>query len=170
VEKYHVELCYRLKNKNAYLIGIRDEQDSLIVDNLGFVRGFKNSQSLHSYAQSKGISFSMFPNNSPEGSLVDLDYLENWLLKKKPRTLKCDELLNAWNLFLDVSTTVGHDFDQNHEETNQVYDKLFFGCNLPSVTPPGKSYFLIWSSSEIKLIRSTLAQGLQMFKDHVKLY
>ena len=168
MEKYHVELCYRLNNKNAYLICIGGEQDSLVTDDLGFVRGFTNPQSLLVYAQSKDISFSMFPNHSSELNLIDIGYLENRLLRKKARTLKCDKLLSVWNLFWDVSYTVGHDFDQNKEITNKVYDKLFFGCNLPAVTPLGKSYSPIWSSSEIKLIRSILTQGLQMFKEKVK--
>ena len=41
---------------------------------------------------------------------------------------------------------------------NKVYEKIFHGNNLQSITPEGKSYNPLWTRSEIKEVRGTFLE------------
>jgi len=77
-------------------------------------------------------------------------------------------LLNAWNLFGDIATSVDAEFDSDRQLSQRVYEKLFWGNNLPSVTPPGKHYTPLWNEDELSLMRAILGHGLDIFRKHVK--
>ncbi len=61
--------------------------------------------------------------------------------------------LNGWNFFEDLIRTFALEKDFLEYRTpclDKVYDKIFWGCNLPSVTPEGKSYSPIWTNEEVE--------------------
>lgn len=82
--------------------------------------------------------------------------------------IECVDFLNVWNLLDDVSHSVKGNFDSDRKATTKIYDKLFWGNNLLSVTPEGKSYKPIWSKKEIETIRDVLLNGLAMFRNSLK--
>ncbi len=51
--------------------------------------------------------------------------------------------------------------------TNKIYDKLFWGCNIPALTPRGKKYIPLWSAREISIINKVLTEGVRIFRDSV---
>ena len=53
------------------------------------------------------------------------------------------------------------------ECVQRVYDKLFFGNNLPAMTPPGEHYDPTWSDAEIRILCSVIAAGLHLFRSHL---
>jgi hypothetical protein len=50
---------------------------------------------------------------------------------------------------------------------NDIYDKVFFGNNLPSMTPPGEHYVPAWSEEEIDRLSRVLTGGLRLFRARV---
>lgn len=76
--------------------------------------------------------------------------------------------LNIWNLFMDVSASVGGSFNADRERTERIYAKLFWGNNLPSITPKGKHYTPLWRPEEVRLIRRTLAEGLALTRQSLR--
>lgn len=72
----------------------------------------------------------------------------------------CRVLLDSINILEDMAKTLGMPVGlQDSEENaslNHLYDKIFWGNNLPSVTPEGKSYSPLVLPNEIKLIRKYL--------------
>ena len=103
-----------------------------------------------------------------EPLLHKLDIVQIFLKNEKTKVVECKEFSSAWNLFKDLSNSTNGNFDANKKLTKKIYEKLFWGCNLPTVTPEGKSYEPIWSKKELKIIRETLTLGFQMFREKVK--
>lgn len=64
--------------------------------------------------------------------------------------MDCHALLIAWNLFKDVVTTLHIEFFRNKQDnvSDKIYDKLFFGTNIPAITPEGKEYIPQWTKAE----------------------
>ena len=49
-----------------------------------------------------------------------------------------------------------------------LYDKLFRGCNLPSLTPPGEDYEPVWTVPETTALKQVLLLGLAEFRARVR--
>ena len=153
---------YRLDDDDGYLIWYSDEKDGVVVDSGGKVPSFRHAGGLLEYAAAHGL-----PVAGGDMILHDLDALAGWLQKQELRPADCESLLTAWNLFADVSRSTGGSFDTDPELTGKIYEKLFWGNNLPGVTPEGKSYRPIWTRRELKLMREVLGFGLSLFRESV---
>lgn len=103
------------------------------------------------------------------GGLVLSENLTEFDLKRFWRSLEqlrpsrrisiagCSLILDTWNLFEDIARSTnlpvkmisieGQRIDQ------KIYEKFFYGNNLPSVTPNGEIYSPKFSSEELKVIR-----------------
>lgn len=155
---------FQLDGENLYLIFYYDEKDGVLIDEKNRVLVFKGTNSLLQFASVKEITVDVeYPN------LVNLDIIANWLESKDENRIDCSTFNNAWNLFADVAFSVNADFDSNKEKTKKIYGKLFWGCNLPSVTPEGKYYEPIWDEVELELMRDVLKSGLDMFRNSIKI-
>ncbi|MES2462151.1 MAG: hypothetical protein V4671_16320, partial [Armatimonadota bacterium] len=52
-------------------------------------------------------------------------------------------------------------------ENDELYRKVFWGNNLPSLTPEGKSYVPMWSTREVIRLKAVMKDGLQFFQAHL---
>jgi hypothetical protein len=160
--QYYI-LWYRLDGGDSFLIWYSDEEDRVLVDADGFVPSFKDRASLLGYAAGLNIRVDV------EGpKLLNLDVLRGWLERENDGLIDPDSFNDAWNLFADLSRSIGGDFDPNGELTRKIYDKLFWGCNLPVVTPEGGQYHPAWTKRELKVMRDVLSSGLRMFRSSVR--
>jgi hypothetical protein len=50
--------------------------------------------------------------------------------------------------------------DMTARGAEKIYDKLFFGNNLPAITPAGVSYEPVWSHDEIETLSRIYRLGL----------
>lgn len=74
--------------------------------------------------------------------------------------------LDVWNFFEDLIRTF--ELEQNFSRfrtpcLDKVYEKIFWGCNLPAVTPEGKSYSPLWADSEIEAWREYMCELRRVF-------
>jgi hypothetical protein len=160
--QYYI-LWYRLDGSDSFLIWHSDETDGVFVEADGCVPSFKDAASLSEYATERDISV-----DTEEPILLNLDVLGKWLKRKDVGSVEPHNFIDAWNLFADVSHSVNGDFDANQQLTRKIYDKLFWACNLPSVTPDGESYRPSWTRRELEIMHDVLGSGLQMFRRSVK--
>jgi len=76
-------------------------------------------------------------------------------------------ILNAWNFFIDLARSLGgpgaNFLNLDQELKNVVLRRFSWGCNLAPVTPPGKHYTPIWSSSEEASIQQLMRIGLLLW-------
>lgn len=149
---------YRLNGRDKYLIWYTNDVDGVWLRD-GKIPVFTEHTNLIDYASSNGINIQI-----EEPRLHDLDVVVKWLESPTGKTVDCPSFNAAWNLFADVSRSVKGDFDQDQKRTKKVYEKLFCGMNLPSVTPEGKEYEPIWTKKEVALLYEVLSQGLEMFR------
>lgn len=152
---------FRLDTHDSYLIWFTDEEGGVITDANGKVPCFLKTEDLFCYASSLNL-----PIVAVEPLLPDLDFVASWL-KTKDEMADCKKLLNAWNLFEDVSHSVGGNFDIDRKLTVNIYEKLFWGNNIPVVTSVGEKYEPKWSKRELKITREVLANGLSIFREKI---
>lgn len=75
-------------------------------------------------------------------------------------TLDCNEVNSKWNIISDLALTVGAEFSGEDKRYNGIYDKLFYGCNIPAMNHP--PYTPEWSAEEIAEINRILAEGAEL--------
>jgi hypothetical protein len=159
-------LLYRLKAEDRYLIWISNEKDSVVVDAGGFVPSFRDAACLRAYADVQQYSL-----QSEEPILHDLDWVAAWI-KAPAVPVDCGEVLAAWNLFSDVAHSMpdmGSAFEHLDSQPT-IYDKLFWGNNLPSMTPEGMHYSPEWSAAEVASLAEILSAGLDLFESCIRSY
>jgi hypothetical protein len=175
----YYRLWYRLDGVDRYLIwynpqGVYYDADGVVLDAEGRIVAFANLGHLELYAAQHGI-----PLVDEEPILHDLDRVRQWLeLRGKParkhicrNTIHCPSFLAAWNLFGDIRYSLDPSYNKGPEPRNKyAYSKMFAGCNLPALTPPGKWYEPIWYNAEVKFFRKVLGEGLRLFRDRLTLW
>jgi hypothetical protein len=183
MERIYYSLWYRLDNKDRYLIwftrnihtasseveGDNSEGDNSdgVVHDSGIVPIFITPELALLYAQRHGFT----PLQTEQEKVFNLDVIAKWLKMKKRRRgreVNWVEFLNAWNLFADLSLSIGADFDPNKSCTRKIYAKLFWENNLPSMIPAGKIYVPVWPARELDIMHEILSQGLSMFRSHAR--
>lgn len=158
----YYQCWFRLDARDAYLIWIGDDQDGVLTDSNGKIPCYLDSTALLDCANSLGLLI-----ESSTLHLHDFDRLSAWLQMKDNSTVDCETLLNAWNLFQDVAASIKGAFDTDRKSTATIYEKLFFGCNLPSITPKGEKYEPNWTAQEIEIIKQVLSDGLALFRKNM---
>lgn len=162
MSREYFKCWFRLDSHDSYLIWFGDEDDGVITDANGKVPCFLRTEDLLRYASSLNL-----PIKTEEPILHDFDFIVSWLEAKNTEAVDCNILLAAWNLFDDVSRSVGGNFDADRKLTAKIYEKLFWGNNIPAVTPVGKSYEPIWTKRELKIMREVLGVGLSLFREKI---
>jgi hypothetical protein len=122
---------------------------------------FSDVSALAAYAAAKH-----YPLEHEEPKRHDLDWAVTCLSRAIP-AVDCVEALAAWNLFSDVALSIhgaGRAFEELDKQSRAIYEKLFWGNNLPSLTPEGCHFDPEWSSDEITVLATVLRAGLEMFR------
>jgi hypothetical protein len=88
------------------------------------------------------------------------------LLNKKPQHRhQVGATLNALD---DMVRSLGYPFPaERTAETDLIQDKLFFGRNYPTVTPPGKIYIPRWRATELQTMTTMMRYGLRIWRTHL---
>jgi hypothetical protein len=100
-----------------------------------------------------------------EPARYDFDQLREWCVRAESADVDCPVFLDAWNFFDDLARLhedCQSDYAKLSRRASQSYDKLFWGNNLPSMTPPGKRFTPTWSAEELEGIRLVMEAGLRI--------
>jgi len=149
VDEYYFIVKITVSGRRFFLIWNAEYESVFLTDDKKDILVFTNLFNLTSYAKTKGI---------------DLDYritpydLDN--ITVTAETLDCKEIVEKWNIISDLALTAGLEFSGEDKRYNAIYDKLFFGCNLP--TMKHHSYTPEWSAEEIAEINRILAEGAEL--------
>lgn len=161
--KEYFSCWYRLDRVDYYLIWYTNNCDGVVTDSTGLIPTFANIDSLVNYAKNLGLYI-----DKEEPILHNLDLIKYWLQNPNRDTVVCSDFLATWNLFTDVASSVRDViFDRDLQKNNFIYKKLFWGNNLPAVTPLGKHYEPIWTDGEIETLAKVLGYGLTMFRRYL---
>ncbi len=101
----------------------------------------------------------------------DFDELRAWCALPDATGLDCSAFLNAWN-FLDDLAGLHSGSDTPYTRLSRgaavCYDKLFWGNNLPPVTPPGERFEPVWRADQLSEIRVVLETGLELLESELR--
>lgn len=103
--------------------------------------------------------------------VVDIDAAREWALSPISTTEDCHNALGVWNLFIDLCATLPDKCStlkiaiDNAPDTEQ---KLFFGSNLPSITPEGEYYKPHWETEDKMVLRSVFSNGAEALRRSVR--
>jgi hypothetical protein len=164
MDRKHYQVRYWLDGLDSFLIWYSNDSVGVVVGSDHLITTFHARSDLCAYAERLGLTF-----EAAEPSEFDFDMVERWLSRPNNSPIDCCLLLNAWNLFDDIaSCTSGGEFQRTSREASGVYDKLFWGNNLPAVTPPGEHYVPVWADGEVAELHRILSDGMKLFRNAVK--
>jgi hypothetical protein len=155
-------LALKVGGRTVFLLWVSDDWAlNRVLADAGRVVSFCDEQSAREYAQAENLTL------APEEDLGlhDLDSAVSWL--EADTEPECRLLLAIWNLAGDVARSVTEPFEDRGEALDGVYDKLFFGNNLPSMTPPGEQYHPQWTEEELRLLRATIQIAVDLIRSCV---
>ncbi len=137
-----------------------DDIDGFLLNENKKIRTFSNRTEAKSFAQTYG--FKMID----EAVIISSDIV----FTLDTETLNCDVILTYWNILSDVAMSVNRQFlgDSRTEEIQKIYNKLFYGCNLPAIKKDGDDFLPIWSEKEVQKIVEVIENGLQILSDSLE--
>ncbi len=138
-----------------YAIWYTDDEDGFVSEH-GKILLFDCVESLKEFCDSKNIIIS---DDDKISCVYDFGYLKKWLSSPNDR-FNCSIMLNFWNVISDASKSMDVAFigdDKENETANQLYSKLFCGCNLPAINTSGKKYIPKWTQKEIDCLAEILS-------------
>ncbi|MGF6949788.1 hypothetical protein QF028_002293 [Neobacillus sp. B4I6] len=147
-----------INKKEYYCAWYSNDRDGFLTE-CNKIKVFNTKDLLFDYAKESNIQF-----NDEEGiARFSIDYALNWL-KDKNLDIDCDYFLNFWNNISDLAYSVGENFygDLKKAQINKVYDKLFFGNNLPAITPKNKNYYPTWDTAEKIILVKMVQDGIRI--------
>jgi hypothetical protein len=157
--RYYGIRC-RLDGIDWYLVWYSNDADGVLVAGDGAILSFRSRSGLETYAARLGFEF-----EAEEPALYDLDGIDRWIEDPRESEIDSKLFLETWNLFDDVASSIENRlFEWISREADVVYDKLFWGNNLPAVTPPGQRYDPIWSDDEVETLRKILGDGIGLVR------
>lgn len=163
----------RFIHQNLYLIWFNTDEsganayDGLYMDEQGRLIAFSTKQEAFEFGKQVGINIIDENSDCP----LNLDLVENWLKAPAIKHIDCEHFLNAWNLVWDLKSTINRrNMDGVDKRYLRVYNKLFWGNNLPSLTPPGRHWSPHWRRTDVQDLRASLQPGLELFRSRMVVY
>lgn len=154
--KEYYPFLFSLYSKDYYCIWYTDDKD-------GFLAGsnriliFQSQQQLYFYAKENNLIF------QDDITGLSVDIAVDWL-KKESNNIDCKYFLDFWNIIGDLAYSVHDSFYGNGENDLiiKVYNKLFYGNNLPSIKGDGEDYYPTWSKEEVDVLILVVKDGLRI--------
>jgi len=161
-------LCeVRLGGYDYFLVWHTAESNSLLRDQHGHLLVETHEQRLRKSAESQSIRIE--PDSPAQ---YDFDKTERWCANPDDTSVDCNAILEHWNFLEDLAAWPSEQqsaYQTASKNATGVYSKLFFGSNLPAVTPVGEEYVPNWTEAELDELRGVLAAGIELLKTQIEL-
>jgi hypothetical protein len=150
VERLHFPCRVRLSGADVFVIWYEDERNGIVRVPDGRLLVAASRASLAVEASEVGVA------PEPEDQTnYDFDQVRAWCRRPTAEGVECSAFLDVWNFFDDLAglhTASDTESARLSRAAVGCYDKLFWGNNLPSVTPPGEQFVPSWSPEELAAI------------------
>lgn len=158
MEYYIIEFVYQ--RRQCYFIWGTNDIDRFFADN-NKILFWKQKHELMDFAKINNIVF-----EEQEPIRYDLDECEKWC-QSLSVDVNCKKVLDMWNIFCDFCNSMEEKFIGNDNQFDEIYDKIFYGNNLPTINKSDKIYIPIFSDEEILIIKKILLSGIYCFQKTV---
>lgn len=137
-----------------------DEDTNTFITAGGSILTFLTLADVTDYARVNQLKIAEYPAQS-----LSLDSVIEWIHQKDdPNPLL---LFDTWNFLYEVANSIpehGEVFHVRHRELVGLYDRLFWGLNLPAATPKGEHFTPEWSESEKLAMADHLSSGIDLLR------
>lgn len=165
-DRLHYLCRVRINETMVFVLWFSGERDGFVRDEVGRLLTAATPETLTTVARSRDVS-----SVDCDPADYDFDQIRAWCSAPEASRIDCSAFLNAWNFFDDMAGMPdGADTPQvrlSHGAT-ACYDKLFWGCNLPAVTPSGERFEPDWRADELTEIRMVLEAGLKHVESELR--
>jgi hypothetical protein len=138
-DRLHYLCRLRLNGAVVFVVWYSGERHGFARDAAGRLRAACTPEALMTTAGMRDILL-----GSKEPTDYDFDRIRGWCAAPNGAGIDCVVFLNTWN-FLDdlagLSDGAETAYTRLSREAAACYDKLFWGSNLPAVTPPGERLY-----------------------------
>jgi len=165
-ERLHYLCRVRLKEIVVFVVWHSGERDGFVRDKAGRLRAACTPEALTATAGARNV----LPVNS-EPIEYDFDRIRTWCAAPDVAGVDHAAFLDAWNFLNDLAGL--HDgadmpYTRLSRGAAECYDKLFWGSNLPAVTPAGERFEPAWQADELIEVRRVLEAGLELFESELR--
>ncbi len=165
-DRLHYLCRVRLNGAVVFVVWYSSERDGFARDDAGRLRAACTPEELMATAGMRDV---LLGSNEPAD--YDFDRIRAWCAAPNGTGIDCAAFLNTWN-FLDdlarLSDGAETPYTRLSREAAACYDKLFWGSNLPAVTPPGERFEPDWRADELAEIHSVLEAGLDLLESELR--
>jgi hypothetical protein len=158
----------RISRQETYLLWMNNPKDALLYD--------ENRANLIKASSIEAICTVRIPTDCEISSepvhWVDFDWMIDYIgALEGPSQLTerdCKKLLDCWNLLDDLYGTLNYqrtfENKSDRERFSSSYDQIFYGSNLPSITPKNESYTPVIDGAGICSLKVGLVSMLERVK------
>jgi hypothetical protein len=165
-DRLHYLCRVRLNGAVVFVAWYSGERDGFARDDAGRLRAACTPEALTATAGMRDV---LLESHAPAD--YDFDGIRAWCAAPAGEGIDCAAFLNAWNFFDDLaglSDGAETAYTQLSREAAACYDKLFWGCNLPAVTPPGERFEPEWRADELAEVHLVLEAGLDLLESELR--
>lgn len=159
--EYYIIVFTFSNNEKYYTIWYTSDDDGFILNNDGlYLQTFTEEKDLHNFAIEHQYKM--------EKEVTEISCEESNLLNFE--LFDCELLLDFWNTVSDVakSTNIFFVGDSKDILINEIYDKLFYGCNLSAYKKDGQEFIPEWMESEKTVLSKIVKEGQMILKEKIK--
>lgn len=152
---YPVQIVW--SGQTFFALWYRSDTDGFLLRGPGKLRTFPDRNAAVAFCREQGYLSSAEDSLFKDAVLSDL----------RAGSVECQTVLNWWNLLSDLAHTVGQPFPGDCTEgfIQNLYSKLFHGCNLPSLRKNGPLYTPDWSEEERQALLQVLETGFSLLQN-----
>jgi hypothetical protein len=165
-ERLHYLCRVRLNGAVVFVIWYSGERDGFVRDDVGRLRAACTPEVLTAAAGARDVFLV-----SSEPADYDFDRIRAWCAAPDGSGIDCSAFLDTWN-FLDDLAGLYDGAETPYARLSRGaaarYDKLFWGSNLPAVTPSGERFEPDWRADELAEVRLVLEAGLGLLESELR--
>jgi hypothetical protein len=155
--KQYYKLAFLYKNKYLYTLWYTNDIDGLLNENDKMIF-FYSEHELINYCKNDNLYIM-----DDDIVIYNIDEI-NKIIFNNGINIDCKYLLDLWNITADIAKTINIPFYGNEKETINIYNKIFYGNNLPSIRGNGEIYIPHWNNDETELILKIVKECYKIFE------
>lgn len=156
---YLISFIY--KQITLYCIWVSDDKDYIITKN-DKILFFNTLDKLSEYVKKEEMVIV-----KSEEVQYNLDKMILWCYDESNVNCGCDEILNMWNICIDVANSTKKHFIGNDNIYDSLYEKIFFANNLFIRDSFPCSTLSAFSDADVENIKKILMSGINLILENI---
>lgn len=158
--EYYI-VAIKIWGKTFFCVWYTDVKDGFITKNNKLL-SFADVFTLKKYCIQNNIKLSSF-----DIILYDIDFFIDWV-KNSNDEVDCIKFLDFWNITADVSDSLNLYFLGNENGiVLDLYNKLFYGNNLPAIRGDGELYIPTWDCEDILILTKIIKDAISIISESI---